>query len=345
MPKTEEDFLPDAVKKQGQQADEAQAAAKKKKAPTKKKKAAPNDQPPASDPASEPAIPDNSQPASEPNATPDAQQSDAFEQKYKVLQGKYDREILEQGNQIKELSTVVQNQAAIIEKLNGVLENGLPAADPGRAADPQPAQSTPSTDASIFSGYGSEMVDFVNTVNALISRMDALEASFTQGFNPSGDISARLENIEQLQARSAKDSFYDALDTHVPSWGQTNVDSGFKAWLQEVDPMSGIQRSAMLKRALDTFNADQAIAIFKAFQPAQPAPNAEPASELDGMVVPDQTGNADPSQHLAPPVKYSTKEEFLDAQQKFVKKQITENDFNKIANSYQMGLAAAKARS
>ena len=335
MAKSEADFVPKNVKEQGEKAD---ALVK-----NKGKKATPVETPVETPPvetapaAEEPAIPANVAPVDPAKPAP---ASSDFEQKYKVLQGKYDREIMDLSAGMKGMQDTVNSQAQIIENLNNVLQNLPTGTGPAQNAAPS---TTPMTDASVFSGYGSEMVDFVDAVNTLIARVDKLEAG---GGSAPNSIVARMETIEQRQVKSAKDTFYDALDLHVPEWGNINVDPAFKAWLKEIDPMSDIPREAMLKRALDTFNQNQAIAIFTGFKglnpvnPNAPAPVVDP---LAGQIVPDQTGNVDPSQPARPAARYASLEEFTKAQTDFIKKRITELEFNKIANSYQSGLAAAKA--
>ena len=141
---------------------------------------------------------------------------------------------------------------------------------------------------------------------------------------------------------SAKDRFYEALAHAVPDWGTQNNDPGFLQWLKEIDPMSQVQRETLLKYAFERWNHTQVIALFNGYKQSQGqsiTPEATPTKEgLESQVVPETTGSGDGE--TTPKQKYSTKEEFLAAQTHFTRGRITEADFDKIANSYQAGIAA-----
>jgi len=335
MPKTEEDFIPAAVKKQEEKAKAAQKKAQDAKKPVKPEPAPAPEPAPEPAPVAEPAVPAEAAPAAE-VPKPDS----GFEHKYSVLQGMYNTDTQELKGQIQAMMATAENQQKIIDNLNNVL-TALPKQT--APAEVAPAVDMPELNKDDFSGYGGEMVGVINSIKILSKRIAALESR-----NPSDapvsdpGLTDRVNRIEQTQVMTVKEAFYDALNKAIPTWGVQNNDPKFLAWLNETDPMSSVQRKVLIEHAFKQWNHKQVIAIFKAFAMENIDPSA-PAEQpgLESQIVPDTTGDATGGPGGKPPVQFKTVEDFTKAQDDFVKGRITEADFDKIANSYQQGLAAA----
>jgi len=344
MPKTENDFVPDAVKKQGEAADAAQAAAVAKKAPTKKKVVKKKKPTPAPEVESqETPIIDTVEDTVE--ATPPA--DDTWEHKYNTLQGMINRSNHEHSIAIGDLSGKLDQALKLNDTLNNMLQTMN---QPGINQTQQPDIAQPlATDepsikvleANDFQGYGPEMVEMVDIINRLAHAVATLQKQKPVSSSTGEDVKARLERIEETQSRSIQDQFYDAIDAALGDWGTQNKDAGFNAWLEEIEPMANVTRRVLLEHAFKTWNSGQVIAIFQSYRDLID-PNSEDTyvDPLEGQVMPETTGNAGDGPGGKPPVKFATLEQFTQAQKDFIAKKVTEEDFNKIANSYQNGIAA-----
>src|SRR5690606_26914596 len=91
---------------------------------------------------------------------------------------------------------------------------------------------------------------------------------------------------------SAEQVFEQQLTSLIPNWREINSLDHFWQWLQIKDPMYGRKRMDALDEAADTFNAQQAAAVFKAYinettpQQPQPQPTTPAPSGLEAQVAP-----------------------------------------------------------
>jgi len=90
---------------------------------------------------------------------------------------------------------------------------------------------------------------------------------------------------------SDKDRFLVGLGQQVSDWEALNVDQGFLAWLQQVDPVYGVPRQAALSNAYEVLDVTRVANIFKAYKqtlPQTPAPS-KAKQELQRQVAPTRT--------------------------------------------------------
>ena len=358
MAKTDKDFIPKNVKKQEDAAVAAQkAAAAAKKAPvtepTKDPVIDPTAAPvtdagaiPAAIPAAEPVVVGAA--AEVPAVDPTKQAAEGFEQKYNVLQGMYNKDTHELKQQVVNMESAMAKSDAIIANLSNVIEK-LPGQQVAAQAAAPAAQATPTLDSKEFKGYGDEMVVAIDLLNGLVPRIEALERAKPAVAGDNSELTSRVDNIEQTQQVSVKDTFYTALGKWNANWGTINHDPKFALWLEEIDPLSQVQRKVLLQYAFKQWNHTQVIALFSNFSGPAPVvdPNASaiPGAQVPGLaaqVVPEITGNSGDDPAGQPKVEYSTKDDFLKAKDDFVKGRITEVDFDKVSNSYQTGLSKAQ---
>lgn len=130
------------------------------------------------------------------------------------------------------------------------------------------------------------------------------------------DIAAREDKLKNVDigevhktlAQIRHGQFLSELSAAVPTAMEINDSDAFQQWLGELDPMSGVVRDDLLKRAQDTFNAKQAAAIFKTFlgtqthtetAPAAPTAPQKPVTPVAAQVRPAAAAPAPP-----PPKKH-----------------------------------------
>lgn len=278
--------LPRAIQAQLEQANALlEAANKPPEAPAPAELAQVADPEPAPEPA--PAAP-------EPQATPEPQaqsqqQPDPWEQRYKTLQGLFNREVPTLQHKVKDLETQLQEAVA---RLNKAADAQTKPAEPvNPAADPRDVEN-----------FGSDLVEMVqrtaermlgSAANELQTKAAALEQRLAQ-------LEKVLQGTTQTVAVTAEQAFFDRLTKLVPEWETINANQSFLAWLAEVDPMLGQPRQSALDAAQQTLNADRAAAVFRAFAPTpQVAPKPNP---LDKQVSPKGSASAAPAAPAQPVV-------------------------------------------
>jgi hypothetical protein len=199
-----------------------------------------------------------------------------WKHKYDVLQGKYNKEIVELRDQIAELQNTIKGMAtpAIASP-----------SEPEPQFTPEPIQPFSDEDVDI---YGKDMVDF----NVRMAESIAEQ---------------KLKPVIEKQKRTEEQMFRQNLAMRVPDWENIDTDPDFLVWLnQPVPQANGYTRHAFLMQAYEDRNLDSVSKFFEAFKqqksqqpPAVPDPVAlpggqpndptyVPGDEFEGQVVPPQ---------------------------------------------------------
>lgn len=276
--------LPRAIQAQLEQANALlEAANKPPEAPAPAEPA----QVAAPEPAPEPAPA-----APEPQATPEPQaqshpQPDPWEQRYKTLQGLFNREVPSLQTKVKDLESQLQEAVARLNKAAD--DKAKPAELDKPAADPRDVEN-----------FGSDLVEMVQRVaqRMLGAAATELQTKATSLEQRLAQLEQALKGTTQTVAVTAEQAFFDRLTKLVPEWEAINANQAFLAWLAEVDPMLGQPRQSALDAAQQTLNADRAAAVFKTFAATLPvAPKANP---LDKQVSPKGSASAAPAAPAQP---------------------------------------------
>ena len=212
-----------------------------------------------------------------------------WQQKYLVLQGKYDAEVPQLRNNVADLKVIADDANQTIANLNTMVVEK-------KGEDPDPdKEKLASTDQSTelktedFEGYGDEMIDLINTVKGLATENKSLKG--------------KVENLTSRQVVSAEDTFYDSMDAAVSDWVTINKTPEFLEWLSEVDPLSGLPRQKLLdgaSKGLDATRVTHIFNLFKADQGIGASSETSPKEtdtdtkgDLKNQVIPDSTGSTD----------------------------------------------------
>lgn len=186
-----------------------------------------------------------------------------WEQKYRVLQGKYNAEVPALNERVRQLQTdlnVAQSEVATLK-----------------------TQPTNSIDLSAISAeereqYGEDFVNFVAKV------------AKGQAPAPSNDFAAVNQRVEQLAsvvAETKEDKFFQSLKDKAPSWEALNTNAGFLEWLSEVDEFSGLSRQQMFNDAYAKLNVDRVAKFFLSYAATQSSESGDvTATPLEQQVVP-----------------------------------------------------------
>jgi hypothetical protein len=154
-----------------------------------------------------------------------------------------------------------------------------------------------------FDGYGEEMAEMVDAVN--------------QAVFDNRQLKEELDGVQGDIAQVSKNTLFDYLDKAIFDWETINKDPAFLNWLGQVDPLTGIRRQALLDDAYAALDSQRVASFFLTWKGG---------------------GNAhsESSSHQKPKITFAQYNKAVkDAQTG----RITEQEFEKIANDYQMQFA------
>ena len=217
----------------------------------------------------------------EEHSTADTEElKDTWEQKYKTLQGMYNKEVPRLSSENRELGSRVSQ----LESLLGDLKK----------------QETPVQEAPVekliteddVKEYGDSIdvmrrvsKEEVNTANGRIAQLEK-EIAELKGVVP------QVQQVQQQQKTSSEKQFWDVLNREVPNWNEINSNPDFQSWLLEVDPLTGISRQTYLEDAQRKQDAGRVINFFNAFAKVSGVDNsardksATQSAELQKQVAP-----------------------------------------------------------
>lgn len=222
---------------------------------------------------------------STPQPSPAPQQpQNEWEQRYKVLQGKFNNEVPSLHHQVKDLTRKLQDQSERMEQLSRSQETKQ--AEQKQAADPKDVDA-----------FGADLVEMVQrvtqqTLGGITAKMDGLLSGFQQRL---AYVEQQLQGTSQTVAYTAEQTFFAQLSKAVPDWEKINADQRFLTWLGEVDPVLGSNRQAALDTAQKNMDANRVAAIFRAFESALPKTPVKPGNNLSKQISPSSVASAAPT--------------------------------------------------
>jgi len=199
---------------------------------------------------------------------------DAWQQKYRTLEGKYSAEVPRLNAQVKELT------AQLVQ-----LQESLKKPEPPKEPEIQKLV----TDADV-EAFGSDLIE----VQRKVAREVAME--FKKDIDDLRAENAKLrDQLTQTGSQVGAVSFEQRLYQLVPDFEQINADPKWVAWLEEVDPMLRGPRRVVAQEAFNRGDAEAIRDYVKMFKgtttPAQP--DAKQA-ELQRQVQPNRSASSAP---------------------------------------------------
>lgn len=218
--------------------------------------------------------------------SPPAEPQETWEQRYRSLQGVFNKQVPTLQQREKELSAQLQQAQAALEKLQAQAQAQAPAQEQKPSLDPKDVDA-----------FGTDLVEMVQRVTqsvlgSMATRFDQTVKAFDARLVK---VERSLESTTATVARTAEETFFDRLTAAVPDWESVNSSQVFLDWLGEVDPVYGQPRQAALDAAQGSLNPDRAIAVFNAFKATLPKPPVVPkADPLSKQVAPRSSAAAAP---------------------------------------------------
>jgi len=262
----------------------------------------PAGEPPATPPAAgtPPATPPaaaGTPPAGEPPAPP----QEGWEQKYRVLQGKYNaevprlqRQVTEQNEQLRSFQSQLTATQNLLASLSAQRETAPTASQPAT-----PPTATKLVKDEEVKEFGADLIDVMRRVvreeqATFLPEIDRRVAPVAQRVN---QVAQATQDVGQRVAQNDQQSVLAMLASAVPNWQELNEDPGFLEWLDQVDPFSGAQRGALLKQAYKAHDGSRVVAFFSGYlkehaavtppaAPKTPAAAPAPQRNLEQFVAP-----------------------------------------------------------
>lgn len=168
-----------------------------------------------------------------------------WQQRFNVLQGKYNSEVPQLQQQIRDLQAQLQNQqdsasqSGKAAEIAGQLENQLTEEE--------------------LEILGPELA---GTIRKMIA------ASAPAASDDLNQLKSKVESFEQEATEHKQALFWSEVNAAVPDWQQMQSTPEAQQWLTGIDQLSGQVRNDLLNQAAQSLNAHQVIQIFKEMQVA-----------------------------------------------------------------------------
>lgn len=242
------------------------------------------------------------QEAPKPAPVEDDPNSESYQQRYKVIAGKYNAET-------RQLRQSVQEKDAELALLRQELK--------AKSQQPPPQQQPPQPQAKPFDLDATMASITDDEVESLISEQDIEDYGVEywkqilgvqrMGQNQAAgqsqqlpqqpipdEFTQRLDYLEQSQRMQQDQAFFADLSALTPNWEQTETEDGFMQWKDEVEPMSGKTYAELIEDAYYAHDPLRTAALFDQYAATRPsAPPPAPGHTIESQVVPP-TGGAPP---------------------------------------------------
>ena len=205
------------------------------------------------------------------------QEDKTWEQKYRVLQSKYDAEVPRLYGQVRELTENLDHLSQRLESSLQPSEIETPSAFDNKSLD------------DLRKEFGDDFVDAMLKVAAAeAERQVKLQTAESK---------QRLTRLEGREQETTKERFYSQLEARVPNWTEINAEQGWLSWLKEYDPIVGATRQTALDSAAGTMDAIRVAAIFDSYmltrQQLQRAPlPIAPSRAMQEQIAPRGQGGS-----------------------------------------------------
>lgn len=222
---------------------------------------------PAPVPSPAPAPAADQQPAPSPAPAEPPAQPDPWEQKYKVLQGKYNAETAQARQRTSELEAAVAAMQRDLEQMRAQ----------SKAAELEKSiQLTPEEE----SAYGKDLIELVKKVATATVETRVKDVS-----QKTHEVQRAVDNVAKTADQVAYERFLSKVSELVPDWEAINADENWLIWLGQYDDLLGGVRQTALDAASNSRDASRVAALFKAFKATRPA---SPSAQTPAPAAPAQ---------------------------------------------------------
>lgn len=213
-----------------------------------------------------------------------------WEQRYKSYKGHFDAELRRMTEAVRDAESRAAQREAEVRQLNERLQALESAQQTQQEQSSEPLVTSQDEEA-----FGEDLVDLQRRVARQV--LDENNAQWRereqQLLDQINQLSGKMDNVQQRVHQTDEERFYAQLGERVSNWQQVNQDPQFLSWLEQVDPMYGKPRQALLDDAAQHLDVDRVAAVFEAYQGRQQAQQQEQKrqqtqSELERQTAPNR---------------------------------------------------------
>lgn len=189
-------------------------------------------------------------------------EDEKWEQRYRVLHGKYNAEV-------PRLNAAMKEREAELAALRGEVEALKKQKEKLSLVKPEEVQE-----------FGEPLVDLIRRAarEEVAGKDQEIEA-----------LKSELKSLRSTSEQSVESSFYERLAQAVPEWMTINDDPEFHSWLAEHDEFTGYQRQQLLSDAEKRKDAVRVARFFDAFKKTKTKTEVAAANSLESQVAPVST--------------------------------------------------------
>lgn len=181
--------------------------------------------------------------------TPPNRSEENWETRYRVLEGKYRKEVPDLQRQLRDSETrfadLLAEYSALQRETSG--KKGGETVAPGATAPLNP---------DAFADYGEEFQE-------LVRKLQQSQQELADTKTELATIKGQVGDVSNRQANTAAQTFEARLDQALPQWRKWNEDPDWVAWLGEPEAASGIVRQTILDRAGELRDVTRVVKLFQ----------------------------------------------------------------------------------
>lgn len=229
---------------------------------------APADGTPTEDEPPAPALPVGEPAEPVPPIPPVPHAPDPFEDRYKVLKGKYDAEVPRMASEISILKTQIQH----------LQSQPPPIPTPPIPASPAPAAALTikeilSGDPALEEALDTFKTDYPDVADLLVRLTEKAAVVTNKKVNEAvSAVNNQVQSVQEFQAESRTQRFWDVVNSDLPDWQVVRDDPEFASWLSETEPLTGYSRAILMQDALQKLDAHRVLKFYKGFSSGKSSP-------------------------------------------------------------------------
>lgn len=191
---------------------------------------------------------------------------------YHTLKGKYDAEVPR-----------LHSTMNALQKRTVDLENMLARQEPDDEGDPAANNESFEITDEEREAFGDDLLSVVQKQAQRV--MLGREKEYLQQI---GELKSQLGQVGQKVKTYDNKSFYADLEKQVPDFAEINVDPGFLAWLEEVDPYSGERKINLLRSAGAQHDVMRTASFFNVYKSLSRRSAPAKANPLEKQISPSR---------------------------------------------------------
>ncbi len=239
---------------------------------------------------------DETVPQEQPEEQPSKEED--WEHKYRVLKGKYDKEVPRLHRKIKQLEKDKEQLIKRLELLEQLLSTQTMQMQTQSPQAPQQGTSIVAEEDEDLKKLKDEYPELYRALNKMLS-----------------NIAKQFESkISETTTKLTQQQFEAQLTALVPEWRILNSDPSFISWLQEIDPNTGLTKHQLLLMAYERRDANAVAKFFRKYLQERDISFNEEPMNTSNNTAPARKNVAPPHRRTSSSVRETSKKLFKESE-------------------------------